>query len=121
MLKIELTNLQFHSYHGVFEEETKTGGDYEVDLVVYLSTTSFPLNHMDETIDYTLLYELVKLHMEKPTKLLETLATEIAQEILNDYSKVDEVIVTVKKLNAPIPFFNGKVSAECRVKRSSLR
>ena len=118
MLKIELSNLQFHSFHGVFEEESKTGGDYEVDVVVYLSTHSFPLLHMDETIDYTMLYELIKRHMEKPTKLLETIATETAQEILHDYSKVDEVVVNIKKLNAPIPFFNGKVSAKCSVKRN---
>ncbi len=121
MLKIELSNLQFHSFHGVFEEESKTGGDYEVDLIVHLATTAFPLLHIEETIDYTLLYELIKLHMETPTKLLETIATEIAQEILNDYSKVEEVVVKIKKLNAPIPFFNGKVAAECSAKRNSLR
>ena len=119
MLKIELSDLQFHSFHGVFEEESKTGGDYKVDLVVYLEPESVPIYHMDETIDYTLLYEVVKQHMEKPTKLLETLATEIAKEIINTYDKVKEVSVKIKKLNAPIPFFNGNVSAEYILKRTT--
>ncbi len=56
--------------------------------------------------------------MEKRTRLLETLATEIAHEVLSVSSKILEVSVNIKKLNAPIPFFNGKVSAEYTLKRS---
>ena len=118
MLKIELSNLQFHAFHGIYEEENKTGGDFEVNLVVYFKPASIPVRQMDETIDYTLLYELVKHRMEKPTQLLETLATEIAQEILITYLKAEEVLVKINKLNAPIPFFNGKVSVEFALKRS---
>lgn len=121
MLKIELSNLQFHSFHGMNEEESKTGGDFEVDLIVYLEPKSVPVRYMDETIDYTLLYQLLKQSMEKPTPLLETLVTQIAQEILSTYSKVEEVSVKIKKLNAPIPFFNGKVSAEYTLKRAGKR
>src|SRR5215831_8444059 len=111
MLKLELSNLLFHGFHGIHEEESKTGGDFEVDLNVYFEPRAIPVRHLDETIDYTLLYQVVKQRMERPTPLLETLATEIAQEILSAYSKADEVYVKIKKLNPPIPFFNGNVSA----------
>jgi 7,8-dihydroneopterin aldolase/epimerase/oxygenase len=121
MLKIELSNLLFHGFHGVHEEESKTGGDYEVDLCVYLEPRGIPVRHMDETIDYTLLYQLVKQRMERPTRLLETLATEIAQEILSTYQNAEEVSVKIKKLNPPIPFFNGNVSAEYNLKRAGRR
>ena len=121
MLKIELSNLKFHGFHGVHEEESKTGGDFEVDLVVYFEPRAIPLRHLDETIDYTMLYQVVRQHMEKATLLLETLATEIAQEILSTYSKVEEVSVKIKKLNPPIPFFNGHVAAEYILKRSGRR
>jgi dihydroneopterin aldolase len=121
MLKIELSNLQFHGFHGVHEEEGRTGGDFEVDMVVYLEPRSIPVRHMDETIDYTKLYQVVKQHMEQATPLLETLATEIAQEILTTYSKVEEVTVKIKKLNPPIPFFNGNVAAEYNLKRAGRR
>ena len=120
MLKIELSHLQFHSFHGVFEEESRTGGDYEVDMIVYLNLSVIPVRHMHETVDYTLLYELIKQHMDKPTQLLETIATEIAQEVLSVHNKVKEVSVKIKKMNAPIPFFNGNVSAECILKRTAL-
>lgn len=120
MLKIELSNLQFHSFHGVFEEESRTGGDYEVDLVVFVNIEKSPIKHMHETIDYTLLYELIKQRMDKPTPLLETLATEMAHEVLNRFEKATEVSVKIKKLNAPIPFFNGNVAAEYALKRTEL-
>ena len=97
MLKIELSNLQFHSFHGIHEEEIKTGGNFEVDAVVYFEPEIIPVRHLHETIDYTVLYELIKQRMEKPTRLLETLATEIAQEILSTYLKVQEVSVKNKK------------------------
>src|SRR5436189_6187659 len=58
MLKIELSKLKFHGFHGVHEEETKTGGDFEVDVVVYFTPETVPVRHLDETIDYTQLYEL---------------------------------------------------------------
>lgn len=117
MLKIELSKLQFHSFHGIHDEEIKTGGDFEVDLTVYIKPDVIPVRHLHETTDYTLLYELLKRRMEKPTRLLETLVTEIAQEILSTYNKINEVTVKIKKLNAPIPFFNGEVSAEYNLKR----
>jgi dihydroneopterin aldolase len=117
MLKIELSNLQFHSFHGIHEEEIKTGGNFKVDAVVFFEPEIIPVRHLHETIDYTVLYEIIKRRMEKPTKLLEMLATEIAQEILSADNKIKEVSVKIKKMNAPIPFFNGEVSAEYNLKR----
>ena len=120
MLTIELSNLQFHSFHGVYEEETKTGGNYEVDFIVHIKETSLPVQHINETIDYTLFYDIIKQHMEKPTPLLETIVTKIAQQVLNAFPKVEEVSVKIKKLNAPIPFFNGKVAASYNLKRTDF-
>jgi dihydroneopterin aldolase len=117
MLKIELSKLQFHGYHGVHEEESKAGGDFEVNLVVYFQPVSLPVRHLNETIDYTQLYALVKLRMERPTRLLETLATEIADEIFKSFQAVEELEVSIKKLNPPIPFFHGSVAASYAVKR----
>jgi dihydroneopterin aldolase len=117
MLKIELHNLHFHGYHGVHEEEKKAGGDFEVNLVARFIPQHIPVLHLDETLDYTKLYELVKKRMDKPTWLIETLATEIAEEIFKDFAMVEEIEVEIKKLNPPIPFFNGYVAAVYSGKR----
>ena len=121
MLKIELSEMQFHGYHGVHEEESKAGGNFEVNLIVYFEPLVLPVRHLNETIDYTQLYALVKHRMEKPTRLLETLATEIADEILNRFLNIQQLDVSIKKLNPPIPFFNGSVAASYAVKRSDLQ
>src|SRR5436305_3845390 len=118
MLKIELSKLQFHGFHGVHEEETKTGGDFEVNMAVYFKPETFPVKHLHETIDYTQLYEVIKQRMQKPTKLLETLATEIAQQVLDRFSQIQEVNIGITKLNPPIAFFNGTVAAEYTLKRN---
>ena len=118
MLKIELAKLQFHGFHGVHEEETKTGGDFEVNMTVYFKPENLPVKHLHETIDYTQLYELIKQRMQKPTKLLETLATEIAQQVLDKFSKIEKVNVGIRKLNPPIAFFNGTVAAEYTMNRN---
>jgi dihydroneopterin aldolase len=121
MLKIELSKLQFHSYHGVHEEERKTGGDFEVNLVVHFNPVALPVRHLNETIDYTKLYAVIKQRMERRTLLLETIATEIADEILNNFTSILDVEVSIKKLNPPIPFFNGSVAASYSVKRSERK
>jgi 7,8-dihydroneopterin aldolase/epimerase/oxygenase len=121
MLKIKLNDLRFYGYHGVYEEENITGGDFDVNIVVCFEPVKLPIKHMEETLDYTQLYELVKRRMNKQTKLIETLATEIAQEIFNSFSIVDEVEVSVIKLNPPIPFFRGNVSATYSLKRNAVK
>ncbi|MBV9960974.1 MAG: dihydroneopterin aldolase [Parafilimonas sp.] len=118
MLKIELSKLQFHGFHGVHEEETKAGGNFEVNMTVYFNPENIPVKHLHETIDYTQLYEVIKQRMQKPTKLLETLATEIARQVLDRFSRIEEVSIAIKKLNPPIAFFNGTVAAEYTLKRN---
>ncbi|MBS1747652.1 MAG: dihydroneopterin aldolase [Bacteroidetes bacterium] len=118
MLKIELRHIRFHGYHGIHEEEKKTGGDFEVNLVAHFIPHHLTVLHLDETLDYTKLYELVKKRMDKPTRLIETLAIEIAEEVLHSFDIVENVEVEIKKLNPPIPFFNGYVAAVYSGKRA---
>jgi len=118
MLKIELSRIQFHGFHGIHEEESRAGGDFEVNVTVCFQPAALPVRHLNETIDYTQLYAVVKQRMERRTRLLETLATEIAAEILNQFLSVEEVAVSIKKLNPPIPFFNGSIVAAYTVKRT---
>ena len=51
MPEVELSRLLFHAFHGVHEEENRTGGDFEVDLTVYFDPFCIDPDsgHMDET------------------------------------------------------------------------
>jgi dihydroneopterin aldolase len=109
MLLIHLHNLKFHAYHGVFEEERIIGNDYEVNLSVGFEPKQFPIQHLNQTLDYTQLYQLVKKRMSQPTPLLETIATEIAAEIQSQYSEVAKISISIKKLYPPVNNFEGSV------------
>jgi|SRR6476661_295175 7,8-dihydroneopterin aldolase/epimerase/oxygenase len=117
MLTIELSKLRFHAYHGLYHEEKKLGGDFEVNVTVIHEPAKIPVVHINETIDYMIVYNLVKEIMQHPQPLLETVATVIASEILKRFSHAQEVIVSVTKLNPPIISFEGMVGVKYAVKR----
>jgi len=120
MLTIELSKLRFHAFHGLYKEEKKIGGNYEVNLTVLHEAKKFPILHLDETIDYCAVYALVNEIMSKPEPLLETVATMIATEILRKFSQVEEVNISVTKLNPPIIAFEGSVGVKCILKRNDV-
>ncbi len=120
MLTLQLTGLQFYAYHGFYEEEKKLGGEFIVDVTVMHHPIKIPVKHLNETIDYTSLYQLVKEYMQQPTALLETIATTIAHEILTKFSQAEEVKISINKIHPPIIAFEGQVAVSCSVKRDNL-
>lgn len=117
MLVIHLQKLLFYSYHGVHEEEKILGGNFEVNLSVKHRPSSLPIKHLEETVDYVSLYSLVKKRMEQPTELLETLVTELAYQIIEQFVKVEEVEISITKLHPPIVAFQGAVGVSFTLKR----
>jgi dihydroneopterin aldolase len=109
MLFIHLHQLKFHAYHGIFEEEKVLGNQYEVNLSVGFDTPVLPIRELDQTIDYTALYTLVKNRMARPTPLLETIITELVEEIRSGYPMVTKISISVKKLYPPVNSFEGAV------------
>lgn len=118
MLTIELSNLRFYAYHGLYEEEKLLGGEFEVNVSVSLQPKKDLVENIDETIDYTEIFQLIKNSMEQQTELLETLVTGIAQKILSQFLLAEEVIVSVKKIKPPIISFEGTVGVRCELKRN---
>jgi dihydroneopterin aldolase len=121
MLTIELSKLRFHAYHGLYHEEKKLGGDFEVNVTVLHQPVKIPVLHINETIDYTAVYTLIKEMMQQAQPLLETVATMIASEILKRFSHAEEVIVSITKLNPPMIAFEGMVGVRYAVKREQER
>ncbi len=117
MLQVHLRQLKLYGYHGLDEGEDVLGGEYEVSLTTSYFPSHVPLVSIDQTIDYTLLYNMVKQRMQRPTRLLETLATEIASEIFAKFSNVDEVVISIFKLHPPIKNFQGSVGVTYQLKR----
>jgi dihydroneopterin aldolase len=102
--RIELRGLAVRGNHGVFDHERRDGQDFVIDLTVWLDLTAAAASDdLADTLDYGALaqraYDIVS---GPPRDLIETVAAEIAEDVMND-ERVEAVEVIVHKPQAPIP------------------
>jgi dihydroneopterin aldolase len=95
--------MQFFGRHGVFPEEKTMGQKFIIDVELVLDLrkagTSDDINRAPNYAD---VYATVKnITTQRTFNLIEALAENIAQELLTAY-RVDQVIVRIKKPQAPI-------------------
>jgi dihydroneopterin aldolase len=109
MLTIQLHNLIFHSFHGMFKEERNLGNDFEVNLEVSFDVQG-KITRLHQSVDYVSLHAIIKEVMDKPTLLLETVVQVLAERIHLFDEKIKLVTISIKKLNPPIGNFQGTVS-----------
>ncbi len=102
--RIMLRGIQFYGYHGVPDAEQETGHRYEVDLDLETDVTQAAADNVAQTVDYgAVAREVLALGTSRQFRLIETLATRIAEQILASQPRVEAVTVRVKKLLPPIP------------------
>lgn len=118
MDKIYVNQMQFYGYHGVLPEENVLGQRFFVDIIAEADLKSAGLtDDLNESVSYVELYEVCKLIVEgKPYNLIESLAEKIAQQVLNNFTKIKAVTVKVTKPDPPIPGHFQSVAVE--IKRS---
>jgi dihydroneopterin aldolase len=100
---IKVENIRVFAHHGCLKEETKIGSDYRVDIEVKADLkTSAKTDKLNDTVDYVLLNKIAKEEMQKPSKLLETVAKRMLSRIFSEEKLVKKATVSVSKLNPPI-------------------
>ncbi len=109
LITIELKNLCFFAHHGLFAEEKKLGNEFEVNLSVVYKPVADVITDIAETINYAMLYQLLKTEMQRPRELLETAAMEITELIHSLYPTAKKAEITITKLHPPIATFTGTV------------
>jgi dihydroneopterin aldolase len=108
MLTIQLHHLHFFAYHGLFEQEKKTGNNFELDVDIVVDAPA-KISSLKHTLDYVIVYEMIEKRMEQPTALLETVAQELVEKIHELDNRVKLVEITIRKLAPPIKNFKGYV------------
>ena len=100
---IQLNGMSFYGYHGVSEAERELGQRFVVDLEIYRDLSlAGESDNLDDTVNYTNLYKIVKKIVEDSRhELLESLAESITKRVLEEFT-VDSVKLTVKKPSVPI-------------------
>lgn len=116
-IEISLEGLRFHSRHGVFPQERKVGGEYEVDIRVTLAGCDGMRDDISDTVSYVDLYEIARDEMSQPRDLIETVARNINSRIVKEF-KVLESEVSVAKLSPPISGIIGSAKVTVRYSRS---
>jgi dihydroneopterin aldolase len=70
------------------------------------------LQQLSDTVDYTLIYELVRRQMNQPRKLLEELAQSILSEIHETFPQVTELKIHIEKTAPPVENFSGRLGIQ---------
>jgi len=102
-MRISLEELTFKAYHGLYPEEKVSGNTFMITVHIDVSTDfEFSDDELEHSIDYTKVYQLIKVEMEQPRGLLEAVASIISKKIINQFPLAQSVVVSVSKMNPPI-------------------
>ena len=101
--KVYIKNLQFHAYIGVGAQEQIVGNDYIVSLAIdYPFEAAMVSDDVEDTINYATVYQVVAEVMAQKAQLLESVAYQIAQQVIERYPLTEALDVDVMKQNPPM-------------------
>lgn len=102
--RIFLNGMEFFGYHGVLDSEKKLGQRFVVDITINTDLEqAIKTDCLDNTVNYSIVYELTKTVVEgKRRMLIESVASEIAEILMDRFPKIKEIEVTIHKPAAPI-------------------
>jgi dihydroneopterin aldolase len=110
--RIELRGLEVHARHGVYDHEQAEGQLFLVDLIVALDLSKAGASDdLADTFDYGAM--AVAVHgvvSSERWDLVERVATRITEVVLDLDRRVESVVATVHKPQAPIPLAFEDVS-----------
>lgn len=104
MDEIIIKGLKIFAYHGVNPEETENGQEFELDITMFADLTKArQSDNLEDTINYAKARKVVNAAMcDKPFKLIERAAEEVANRLLKNFKELKRVEVLLKKPNAPM-------------------
>lgn len=120
--RVFVHGLVLHGFHGVHAEESRLGQKFLLDLECQVDIDDAVAgDDYAQAVCYGGLCDLATEISAQPCKLIETLATRIADAILARYPTVSQVAVTVHKPSAPIRYPVDQVGARIeRIRRSPV-
>jgi 7,8-dihydroneopterin aldolase/epimerase/oxygenase len=100
---ISLEGIEFFAYHGYYDEEQKIGAKYAIDISVEADfERAAEKDDLAYTINYEVLYRIIKEEVKKPSKLLENIARRIIDRIFVEFHTIEKVEISISKFNPPV-------------------
>ena len=100
---IRIINLKIPGRHGVYEFEKKKDGLFELDVELFLDLKSAgKSDDLAKTVNYGEVVGIIKdVFNSKDRNLIESVAEDIARELLTKYT-ISKVMIRIRKPHAPI-------------------
>lgn len=107
MATITLENMEFRANHGVLDHEKELGNNFLITAILEVDTSKAGItDHLEDTINYALVYNSIKKQVEIPSNLIEHVAERIVDTLFNKFLKIHKLTLHLSKLNPPL---SGKV------------
>lgn len=121
MDRIVMKNLAFFGYHGAMPEENVLGQKFFIDLTLFVDLKKAgTTDSVEDTVHYGEAYNIVKDIVEnKRFMLIEKLAQTVCEDLLNKFSKIEEVEISVHKPEAPVAGIFDYFAVEMRRTRNA--
>ena len=114
---IEIEGISGFGYHGLFDHERRNGQSFSADVKLELKgKKASKSDEISDAVDYSEVIKLVhQIIIGEPVNLIEHLAENIANALLEEFS-VTSVEVVLHKANAPVGLPVRDIAV--RIKRS---
>jgi dihydroneopterin aldolase len=95
--------MKFYAFHGVLPQERYVGNHFSVDVSIAVPLeNALRTDDLNDTINYTTVYSLIKKEMDIPSCLIEHVAGRILCSLKKHFPGITETELSLSKLNPPI-------------------
>lgn len=102
-MRLTISDIRCHAYHGCMEEEKRSGGDFLVKVCFeFDGTAAMESDALSDTIDYVRVHQIVRKEMDTPSKLIEHAAGRILNGLRSEFTSATAIDVEVTKLRPPV-------------------
>lgn len=115
-MTVELFDLYFFAYHGLYDFERETGGEFMVDVELDLPDEDAYVA-LNQVANYETVYQLVKQRMETPLDFIEEVARLILEDVKKAFPQLTAAKVKVTKCAPPIPGMKGAARVTAKYSR----
>ena len=118
---VKVENLKIYAFHGCMDEEKVIGSDYVINMRALCFVGEKVFNDdITQTVDYVDLARIAKREMAVRSKLLEAVIKRIIDASFKEIDSLEELYVSVSKINPPINADVKSVSVTMSKKRKEV-
>jgi len=100
---IHLKDIHLKGCHGVLPQEKVVGNDYIINLSIAIDLSkAIDSDNLNDTISYAEVFNILKKTMQVKCDLIEKVAGNIAKELFKAFENINELKISITKLNPPM-------------------